>query len=245
MATIQHLEELSMNAWPALQTLFYDGWVLRFANGYTKRANSIHPLYPSIDDPCEKIAACEQLYQNMNQSTVFKMTSVVQPNGLDALLEERGYRLDSPTSVQTLDLAIKGPTTHQSTVSETLSETWLADCCRLSGIEKRYHTTLRKMLCEPHAQTGFFSIQQHGQTIVCGMGAVQNQYVGLFDIVTDKNYRNQGYGHQLVSDLLAWGKERGAQTAYLQVMLNNSPALRLYSKLGFKESYRYWYRIAG
>jgi ribosomal protein S18 acetylase RimI-like enzyme len=99
------------------------------------------------------------------------------------------------------------------------------------------------MLGEPRAETGFFSIQEHGQTIACGMGAVQARHVGLFDIVTDANHRHQGYGCQLVSDLLAWGMERGAQTAYLQVMLDNQPALRLYSKLGFKESYRYWYRI--
>lgn len=233
-----------MNAWPALVTLFYDGWVLRFANGYTKRANSIHPLYPSIEDPCEKITACEQLYQNKGQRTVFKMTSAVQPSGLDALLEHRGYTLDSPTSVQTLDLDVtNGSATHRSIVSQTLSETWLADCCRLSGIEKRHRPTLRRILSESGVETGFIFIQEHEQTIACGMGAVQNHHIGLFDIVTDVNYRNQDYGHQLVTDLLAWVKERGAQTAYLQVMLNNTPALRLYSKLGFKESYRYWYRI--
>ena len=233
-----------MNAWPAIQTLLYDGWVLRFANGYTKRANSIYPLYPSSANLSDKIAACEQLYRNRNQSTVFKMTSAVQPDGLDTALEQRGYQVDSPTSVRLLDLGqFEGAKSHRAAVSASLSESWLADCCQLSGIPAQHQATLRKILDSPRAETGFFSIREGGQTIACGMGAVQDKFVGLFDIVTDANHRNQGYGYQLVSDVLAWGKERGAHTAYLQVMLNNPPALRLYSKLGFKESYHYWYRI--
>jgi ribosomal protein S18 acetylase RimI-like enzyme len=43
--------------------------------------------------------------------------------------------------------------------------------------------------------------------------------------------------------LLSWAKQQGAQKTYLQVMLNNAPALRLYEKLGFKEAYQYWYRL--
>jgi len=65
----------------------------------------------------------------------------------------------------------------------------------------------------------------------------------LFDIVVDANYRNQGYGKQVMLDLLKLGKIDGAKNAYLQVMLNNLSALKLYSKLGFKEIYKYWYRI--
>ena len=54
-------EELSLNAWPSLQTQFYDGWVLLYTNGYsyTSRANSVNLLYPSTLDVYEKIAECE------------------------------------------------------------------------------------------------------------------------------------------------------------------------------------------
>ena len=48
---------------------------------------------------------------------------------------------------------------------------------------------------------------------------------------------------RLMMALLAWGVQRGAHTAYLQVMCSNEPALRLYERLGLVEKYWYWYRI--
>jgi RimJ/RimL family protein N-acetyltransferase len=41
--------------------------------------------------------------------------------------------------------------------------------------------------------------------------------------------------------LAEWGETQGAQRVYLQVMEDNLPALRLYSKLGFQFLYQYFY----
>lgn len=58
----KRVEEVSLNAQPALQHLFFDGWILRFSKGYTKRANSINPLFYSRLDTAEKVATSEKLY---------------------------------------------------------------------------------------------------------------------------------------------------------------------------------------
>ena len=42
---ILQIEELSINAFPAILTELYDGWILRYSNGYTYRGNSVNPLY--------------------------------------------------------------------------------------------------------------------------------------------------------------------------------------------------------
>ena len=42
--TVRRLEELAFRGWPALEARDSAGWRLRFAGGYTKRANSINAL---------------------------------------------------------------------------------------------------------------------------------------------------------------------------------------------------------
>ena len=76
-----------------------------------------------------------------------------------------------------------------------------------------------------------------------GLGVVEGRFIGLFDLVVDKAYRHTGLGYLIVENLLRWGRKKGALTAYLQVLTDNTPALKLYEKMGFTEQYQYWYRM--
>ena len=241
---ITTMEELSLNAWASLQTMLYDGWVIRFANGYTKRANSVNPLYSSNIDLEEKLQFCDSLYREKNLPAVFKLTRAVHPHDLDDRLAERGYQKDSLTSVQTVDLEVSDlqvPLT--SELQESLSDDWLGNFCAMSAISEAQTETLREILLNIIPRRCFVSLTSNGRVVACGLGVLQSGYIGLFDIVTDPNFRRRGYGQQVVTSILGWGKENGAKMAYLQVMLNNPPALQLYAKLGFREHYQYWYRI--
>ena len=55
---IRLLEELSLSALPALETTFLDGWVLRLSDNFTRRANSINPLYPGARPLAESGRDC-------------------------------------------------------------------------------------------------------------------------------------------------------------------------------------------
>jgi ribosomal protein S18 acetylase RimI-like enzyme len=241
---ITTLEELSLNAWPALQTVIYDGWILRFANGYTKRANSVNPIYASTLDVDEKISCCESMYQDKNMPVVFKLTPAVDPSDLDEKLSANGYQKDSPTSVQVMDLeSVSAAIAREIKLQKDLSDEWLDNYCRMSAVAESNRETLQQILSSIIPQRCFAILKFEDQVIACGLGVLQSGRIGLFDIVTDNDFRGRGYGQQLVKSILTWGKQNGAQKAYLQVVLDNASALHLYSKIGFTEMYRYWYRI--
>jgi ribosomal protein S18 acetylase RimI-like enzyme len=241
---ITTIEEISLNAWVSLQSMLYDGWVIRFANGYTKRANSVNPLYSSNIDLEEKLEFCESLYRQKYLPVVFKLTAAVHPCDLDEILGKRGYQKDSLTSVQTVGLEVGDlhlPSTAE--LQESLSDDWFGNFCAMSAISEAHRETLRDILTNIVPRHCFVSLTSNGRVVACGLGVLQSGYIGLFDIVTDPDSRRRGYGQQLVTSILAWGKENHATVAYLQVMMNNPAALQLYAKLGFREQYQYWYRI--
>ena len=241
---ITRLEELSINAWAPLQNMVYDGWVIRMANGYTKRANAVHPLYASQEGLDEKIAFCETLFSRYGLPAIFKLTSASQPPELDDVLKERGYDFEPEVSVQTFALPqFDGVIAPEVRIEPEPSAQWLAAFQRMQGLSDEKKTTLTKMLANILPERAFASIALDGHVIACGLGVEQSGFVGLYDIATDEHFRRRGYGRMIVESLLAWGKQRSAQSAYLQVMIDNDPALNLYEKIGFQEVYRYWYRI--
>ncbi|MBS4218787.1 GNAT family N-acetyltransferase [Bacillus sp. FJAT-49711] len=238
------IEELSLNHWQPLSTLLYDGWILRFAKGYTKRANSINPIYSSTLDLNRKIKECENIYARNDLRPTFKITPFVNPANLDGILQEQGYFLIDYTSVQTVDLnEIKEPILNSVKLDENIDLNWIEDFCRLNHIEEKNKNTMIQMLSNISTRKCIISLYHEDQVVACGLGVIEREYIGLYDIVTHMNYRNHGYGEQLILNLLKWGKENGAKYSYLAVLLNNKPALRLYSKIGFSEIYQYWYRV--
>jgi ribosomal protein S18 acetylase RimI-like enzyme len=243
---IREIEEISMNAWPALQTLHYDGWILRFANGVTKRLNSVNPIYASKINVDDKIDYCENLYRSQNLPPCFRITEIVQPSGLDQKLETHGYDHVFDVSVQLVNInQYKFALDKNIQITEVIEERWLDDYIRMNDVNPENKAVLKRIIDQIMVSRGLFTLRANGMAVGCGLGVTENKHIGLFDIVIDKSWRNQGLGQILIESILAWGKSKGAEYGYLQVMADNAPAVRLYSKAGFREEYRYWYRMKG
>ncbi len=241
---MRHLEELQINAFPALQTILYDGWLLRFADGYSNRANSINPIYPGMGNVEDRIRTCEKIYRRKSLRPVFKISPQVFPDNLDEILEDHGYYIHHYTSVQTVDIPdAKQDDSDVLSSSHTSDDNWVNHYCRLSRLNEKDSDTfrhlIRNILPEKH-----FTLINAGDTVIgCGLAVLEDGYLGLFDIVIDEQYRSQGFGERLVRQMLRYGRSRGAGTAYLQVMVDNKSAWRLYEKIGFREQYQYHYRM--
>lgn len=241
---IRFLEELSMNAWPALRIVHYDGWVLRFANGYSRRSNSVNPVFSSSLNVDDKIKYCEEMFRAHQLTPTFKMTPQVYPENLDDLLARKWYQEEAGASVHTLNLSeLEKPTITTAAISEHLTDEWLNTYCRMNRVYERHIPTLHQILSSIAPRHCFVTLLQNGEPASVGMGVVDRGCIGLFDIVTDERRRNRGLGKQLALHLLHWGKANGAAHAFLQVRQDNAPACHLYAKLGFKEAYQYWYRV--
>ena len=242
----RRIEEASLNSWPALQQMLYDGWLLRFANGYTKRANSVNPLYGSAIEIDEKVATCERIYQEKGLVPVFRLTPFAAPPNLDDILVQRDYRLIDPTLVMRLDLAGQKFWSSPSLIirNEKVDD-WMDIFCRLGQSSVEGHQTHTEMLELIPSQRFLASLGDSGQIVACCLAVLENGYLGLFDLITDTAQRNKGYGTALMSSLLTWAQAEGTVLAYLQVMENNAPARHIYTaKLGFEVAYRYWYRVS-
>jgi len=239
------LELASLNAWPALEQREYDGWVLRFSRGYTKRANSVTPLRPTTLAPELKIAWCEQRYAERSLPCMFRITPFASPPDLDAHLQRRGYVVLDRTLVLYRSLAPSPPPKAPPLGwQEHGPDDWLDRFCEIKGEPRARHITHRAMINRIDRKSRLLvTLQRSGRPVSCAMAVLSGAILGLFDVATAQAYRCRGYATALLGAILDWARARGAQHAYVQVVESNAPAQRLYVRLGYAFAYRYWYRV--
>ena len=237
---IRFFEEIASNAHVALNTMQYDGWLIRFANGHTNRANSVSVIYPSTIGFDVKVPYCEEIYKKAGLPCVFKLTE--EDNELNEYLETRGYKAVTPTDVMILNLKEKVFQKGPYVFSKEPTEEWLHAYFTFEGFtDITKQETFRQMLSKVLVETIYCSVIKDGEVIACASAAMEHGYMLLQNVVVSPEYRSHGYGQVVCESLIAQAKEDGAHHTYLQVVRENAAAVNMYLKLGYERAYTYWY----
>ena len=241
---IRELEGAAYRAWVAKETAHLNGWVLRFNDGVTRRANSVFPLGPPpigrLEDVVETITV---VYRKRGITPRFQMTRIAEPENLDSVLELKGYSVELSVSIQTHSL--EKLTEHEKTFEiiqdPVPTDDWLKAYAEGSGhgdtLEAR-----RSLMTRTKNPSSFAAALIDDKIVSVSQGVVDGDWLGFFNVVTIEEYRRQGAAFATTVALAEWAQKLGSTKAYLQVMTSNEPAMALYRNLGFQERYQYWYR---
>ena len=242
---IAALEERSLNALPCLQQILDDGWIMRFAAGFTKRANSVAPLYPGCDKLEAKIWRCETAYHSFNLAPIFRLTDTPRNAALDCNLARLGYLKKNTVSVlmKEIEDCFRVNRALDLTVEPELSTEWLDGYVHAANLPVQHWNTMSTMLEIIPQPTCYAALKDRHRFYSWGLGVLERNYLGIFFLVTAPQQRRQGCARQLVNRMIHWGQLNGATRAYLQVETANQPGINLYNELGFREIYQYFYRL--
>jgi ribosomal protein S18 acetylase RimI-like enzyme len=245
------LEAAAFAAWPCLEEARLEGWRLRFASGYTKRANSANATIEAGPLDATGIEAVERHYAARGLPAIFRLVSFSPAAATDSALEARGYALVDRSLVMTAPLGAHPEALDAAAGTVTLApkaEPWLRAYQSVSGQLGPGQATHLAMLRAIDGRPAFALDAAGGDSgaagAACvGLGVLHGGRLGLFDVATRPEARGQGRATRLCAGLMAWGRDAGATGAFLQVVAGNARAIALYERLGFRVAYEYWYRV--
>jgi N-acetylglutamate synthase len=229
-------EERLVNVWPAVATLIMDGWAVRFAHGYSGRANSASAIVPDAMMTAALAGQIEELYAQAGQRPQFRLTPVAHAS-VQALLMARGYRVkDQAATMSTALQPSSGADDARITMEPKPSTAWLEGISALqTDASKKSPAHLNAIVGAIRLPAAFASIGNSGY----GVCVIDRGWAEIGSVAIDPLKRGKGLGRALMTSLMRWAAERGASTCFLQVDKSNAAALGLYEKLGFIPIYDY------
>jgi N-acetylglutamate synthase len=217
---IRNLEHAAALAWPGVEQQWVGGWLLRFGQGSTRRANSAVPLDVSVGTDMGPIidwyAARGAPPRLSLPDRLFRMPP--------------GVPVDTENLVMTSDLHAVRPD-RAVTIAELPDDEWL----RL--YQRDVPVDVLTAVVDGEVAFGTIACAAVGRAAVTA-APDGIRWVGLSAVHVAVEARRSGLGRALCSSLLAWGGGRGATRAYVQVLADNAAGTRMYESMGFTVHHR-------
>jgi GNAT superfamily N-acetyltransferase len=198
--------------WPDLETEPVGDWLLRRSSvSRARRANSVLAMGPS--GVADDYGRVVEFYERPPGQR--PIAAVLPDSAEDALFRSHGWVLESNDADTVFQLAGVARARRSLAAYDDVEEVTLEEGDRTAT-----------------ARIG---------DLASGVAAYDRDWVGFRSVEVSPAHRRRGLGLAIMAALLEWGAERGATTAYLQVLGDNEPALGLYERLGFTPHHRYRY----
>ncbi|MHA1915990.1 MAG: GNAT family N-acetyltransferase [Promethearchaeota archaeon] len=247
---IKRFQEFLMNSWPAKHYYFLNGWVLRFTDGVTDRANSVFPIEYTGNKKNLKndIDNVERAYKAHSLQPVFTIPESHNPKNLVDNLLSRGYQKYDHTRT----LSIKIGELRSSVINEEFEYTFFNSRVKnfsdfLAKFSKRSAEDL-VVINEVSQRTIIpkkcFIVGTKGNEVIGTLMAVlvPQGFLYVGDVFVHPDFRRQGVATSMLNKLKnEWSLSNEVKTIWLQVEKVNTNALDLYLKLGMTKLYDYFY----
>lgn len=206
--TARDAESHTGTLWPSVERNALGGWELRFdpapVGRVLKRANSCLAMgEPGVPLP-QALARIEAFYTERGRDPLAQV-EVGSP-------EEDAFR---DAGWQPLD--------------HGQSEFWLAS---LSRVRRSLPPPARPVELVAKGPRAVASVGAGCDPLAEGQACIDGDWIGLHGVTVDPTHRRRGLATAVVAELLEWGAEQGAMTAWLHVETDNPGAQALWSALG-------------
>lgn len=233
---IRALEHAAALAWPGVEQQWHRGWLLRAGHGVTSRANSAVPL--DVSAQIADLPAVVDWFRERGLPTWLALPERLLPIRAEGIKPARVMVREltapvSPVSPVPPVSPVSPPNVtpeHHSTASVTLE--WRPDAAWLACYRRDVPLDVLTAVVD-----GEVTFASDGHAV--GRGAVTTapdgtRWLGISSIRTADDERRQGHARAVCEALTAWGSAAGARRAYVQVEVDNQPAIALYAALGFR-----------
>jgi GNAT superfamily N-acetyltransferase len=236
------LERAGMKAWPGIEMSQNGSWVLRAANGYTQRANSVQPLDPDdAEDLDARIAQITEWYASRGLPPIFRMTPLASPR-LAAALDAAGWTIEDRSCSLGMEMPDVAPDARGEYL-DPFGDRFLDSQRAMQGYsEEKLGKFVALMRAVRVPMTGVVLYSDTNAAVASSLWAVADGIAVTGNVVTDSMQRRRGFAAGMMRTGLAWARQQGATGAALNVVADNTPARALYASLGYRWLFDYAYR---
>ncbi|WP_304451286.1 GNAT family N-acetyltransferase [Nocardiopsis sp. YSL2] len=219
--------------WPPAEVETADGWRLGYGAGVTFRANSAYALDPGAPG---SVSTVERFFHARGAPAAVQIWPGM--SDLDTELADRGYTARRAALVMVGGIGdARAPRAGFEVLPRPDArwrDLWAHETADARVVEGQHRIMDRVPVMG-------YAVDSAGDARGCG--ALGEGWVGLYNMLTAPSARGRGLAGGIIDALLAWGRDKGAHSAYLLVARDNVSALRAYERAGFAEVARYHYRV--